>query len=162
MSTFTHIKHFFPLAGQSCCLDQLGAPDLLQSIFLYFMFRSVCSLMGFFVSSRHVGFSSPLPFHVSHLISYICILVWLVIVSTDMSLLRLFLFSSYSRIDFLMSNKNFDAESFAAVTFSSVRNSFRLLVFFSRHLLLIPHFSFLGQRKQPDRVVHSIPVCSVV
>ena len=78
MSTFTHIKHFFPLAGQSCCLDQLGAPDLLQSIFLYFMFRSVCSLMGFFVSSRHVGFSSPLPFHVSHLISYICILVWLV------------------------------------------------------------------------------------
>ena len=33
---FRHFAHFFPLAGHSRCFEQLGAPHLLQSIFLNF------------------------------------------------------------------------------------------------------------------------------
>ena len=42
---FPHFAHFFPLAGHSCCLDQFGAPHLLQSIFLNFAGLSLVSLL---------------------------------------------------------------------------------------------------------------------
>ena len=46
--------HFFPVAGHSCYLDQLGAPRLLQSIRLAFEYRS---LLVFNFFCPHVGFS---------------------------------------------------------------------------------------------------------
>ena len=44
---FPHFAHFFPLAGHSCCLDQFGAPQRLQSTFLNFVGFSGCSFVGF-------------------------------------------------------------------------------------------------------------------
>ena len=42
---FPHFAHFFPLAVHSCCLDQFGAPHLLQSILLNFAGLSPVSLL---------------------------------------------------------------------------------------------------------------------
>ena len=72
---FPHFAHFFPLAGHSCCLDQFGAPYLLQSIFLNLLVYhlSPCWFVSFFHSGS--GCSSFLMSLVSHLISRTCIRV---------------------------------------------------------------------------------------
>ena len=81
--------------------------------------------------------------------------------STDMWLLRIFYSARNLSCIFLWVTKVLTLGVLRLWRFQ-IRNSFRLLIFFSRRLPLIPHFPFLYRKNQPDFVVHFFPVGSVV
>ena len=114
------LAYLFPLAGQSCLLDQLCAPHLLQSSFLVFVFRSVFPLV-YFIFRFSTCRISLLLFLVNCLTSHSCVYVCVfasVIASTDVSPLWICFFRSESPVSFPVSDRNFEARSSAAVMVS--------------------------------------------
>ena len=85
-SIMPYFAHFFHLAGHSCCPDQCGAPQWLQSIFLKFVRFSCCSLVYFvFRLFRYRMFFSPSVSDESFCFSYIKSCTASVYASTDKS-----------------------------------------------------------------------------
>ena len=87
-----HFAHLFPLAGHSCCRDQFGAPQQLQSFFLNFAGLSGCSFVNFnFRLFTYRSFFSSSVSGESFLYSYIYSCIASVMASTDMSFFLIFL-----------------------------------------------------------------------
>ena len=87
--------HFFPLAGHSCCLDQLGAPHLLQSTFLNFVgFSDKSFVFLVFLLFRYLIFFSSSVSGESFNFSYMYSCNASVIASIDMSLFLIFFLRS--------------------------------------------------------------------